>query len=130
MVLLISYTMTVVILLITGPGYEFITGSRYEDLLPSLKRFSNFLGDKLWFAGGDQPTVADFIMYEYVDCACLYHAAAFHLPKEHEEQCLQTTPNLSAFRARFRGLPHIEAYLGSPRFLEVAALNNQHARFR
>jgi hypothetical protein len=114
---------------ITGAGAEFINGCRYGDLLPALKRFSRFLGEKPWFAG-DGITLADFVMYEYVDCACVYHAAAHSLPKEQDETCLADTPNLSAFRARFRALPRIKAYLGSERFASVSALNNQHAKFR
>jgi glutathione S-transferase len=135
-----------------GPAVDFITGSDQGALYPTLDRFSSFLGTNLWFVG-ENITVADFVMFEYIMCACLYNNAylkstgnaptvtvvnegnttAVIEPNPDGrglQPLLATYANLQSFKVRFESLPAIAAYLSSDRFAEVKGMNNQHAKFR
>merc|ERR1712044_116683 len=71
-----------------------------ETLPPKLQEFSKFLGERSWFAGGDDPTVVDFIMYELLD--------------QHRELAPDKVAiygNIMDFLKRFEKLPKIEAYM-------------------
>ena len=115
---------------VSDAGAEFITGSSYTDLHPSLDRFSRFLGSKPWFAGAHL-TAADFVMYEYLFAASQYQKAhALATTGNEGAHCLTPYPNLFTFTQNFEALPAIAQYLTSDRFLEVQAFNNQHAKFR
>ncbi|XP_040854575.1 glutathione S-transferase Mu 4 isoform X6 [Ochotona curzoniae] len=70
-----------------------------------LKQFSQFLGEKPWFAG-DKITFVDFLTYDVLD-----------LHRVFVPSCLEAFPNLKAFVSRFEDLPKISAYIKSNRFL-------------
>lgn len=133
---------------VSDAAVEFLVGEDYSSLKPTLGRFSSFLGERNWFAG-DYITVADFVMYEYLACASLYHNAylrSVNLPvvvidpanNQSEPQAnglglqplISEFPNLQAFKVRFEALPEIAGYLTSDKFDAVRAMNNQHAKFR
>lgn len=101
-----------------GPEYEQLMAT---DLPHQLQLFEAFLGDKPWFVG-DRITLADFAMFEYLDCAVLFSGNPVLLTG--------AFPRLASFKSRFEMLPAIAAYLASPKFAEVKALNNQTAKFR
>ncbi|XP_047485308.1 glutathione S-transferase Mu 4-like [Penaeus chinensis] len=89
----------------------------YLDNLPgTLKMFSNFLGNRKWFAG-ESLTFVDFLMYELLD---------IHL--ELDASCLASSQNLSDFHKRFEELPAIKKYMASPRFIKKP-LNGPMALF-
>lgn len=135
-----------------GAGADFITGSDTSCLCPTLDRFSAFLGPNLWFVG-DHLTVADFVLFEYLMCACLYNNAYLKSvgrpvvitvvetgnTTSTMEACpdgrglqplLASYDNLQAFKIRFESIPQIASYLSSDRFADVKGMNNQHAKFR
>ncbi|XP_030589296.1 glutathione S-transferase Mu 3-like [Archocentrus centrarchus] len=89
----------------------------YLKTLPStLKQFSDFLGNRKWFAG-DKITFVDFIMYELLD----QHVAF-------EPKCLDNFKNLKELLNRFEALERIAAYMKSPRFMKTP-INNKMAKF-
>ncbi|XP_006785619.1 glutathione S-transferase Mu 3-like [Neolamprologus brichardi] len=89
----------------------------YLKMLPNtLKQFSDFLGDRKWFAG-DKITFVDFIMYELLDQHRLF-----------DSKCLDDCKNLTDFLNRFEALEKIAAYMKSPRFMK-APINNKMAKF-
>lgn len=89
----------------------------YLKMLPNtLKQFSDFLGDRKWFAG-DKITFVDFIMYELLD----QH-------RQFDSKCLDDCKNLTDFLNRFEALEKIAAYMKSPRFMK-APINNKMAKF-
>ncbi len=72
-------------------------------LAESLKRFDDYLGkNSTKFAVGDQPTVADFQLYEYVDCSLILDGA---------QAVLDKLPNLKQFLKTIRELPEIKDYI-------------------
>ncbi|XP_053562751.1 glutathione S-transferase Mu 4 [Bombina bombina] len=97
-----------------NPKFEELKGPYLEKLPAALARFSNFLGDRSWFAG-EKITYVDFVMYDVLD----QH-------KMLEPSCLQTFQNLQDFLARFEALPPIAAYIASPRFMKTP-INNRMA---
>lgn len=104
----------------SGAGLDFI-----NDTLPkTLARFEAALGDdkNYWFAG-QHLTIADFVMWEYLDCAQLFAEDPNYL-KSHN------FPKLAAFKARYEAIPAIQAYLQSPECAAISGINNQHAKFR
>lgn len=86
-------------------------------LRPSLAALERFLGDGPFVAGA-AVTIADFKAWDEVDKARIVSPG-----------CLDAHPRLLAYHARFRALPRIAAFLGSPGYAE-RPLNNPHARFR
>ncbi|XP_047440299.1 glutathione S-transferase Mu 3-like [Mugil cephalus] len=91
------------------PGY-------LEALPASLKQFSDFLGERKWFAG-DKITFVDFMIYEVLD-----QHRMFHPP------CLDEFKNLKDFHHRFEALDKIAAYLKSSRFIK-GPVNNRMAKW-
>ncbi|XP_027238183.1 glutathione S-transferase Mu 3 [Penaeus vannamei] len=89
----------------------------YLEALPkTLKLYSDFLGDRKWFAG-DNLTYVDFIMYELLD--------------EHlvlDSGCLKDFKKLQEFHKRFEELEPIKKYMASPKFRK-SPLNNKMAKF-
>ncbi|XP_053561313.1 glutathione S-transferase Mu 3-like, partial [Bombina bombina] len=102
------------IMIAYNPKFEELKGPYLEKLPVALARFSNFLGDRSWFAG-EKITYVDFVMYDVLD----QH-------KMLEPSCLQTFQNLQDFLARFEALPPITAYIASPQFMKTP-LNNRMA---
>ncbi|XP_044208623.1 glutathione S-transferase Mu 4-like [Thunnus albacares] len=89
----------------------------YLEMLPGvLKQFSNFLGDRKWFAG-DKITFVDFLMYELLDQHRMF------LPT-----CLDDFKNLKDFLDRFEALEKIAAYMKSNRFMKTP-VNNKMAKW-
>uniref|UniRef100_A0A8C6TR91 glutathione transferase n=1 Tax=Neogobius melanostomus TaxID=47308 RepID=A0A8C6TR91_9GOBI len=89
----------------------------YKDKLPhTLKQFSDFMGDRKWFAG-DKITFVDFLMYELLDQQRMFHSC-----------CLDNFKNLSDFLDRFEALPQIKAYMNSDRFMKTP-VNNKMAKW-
>ncbi|XP_031142610.1 glutathione S-transferase Mu 3-like isoform X2 [Sander lucioperca] len=89
----------------------------YLQMLPDvLKQFSNFLGDRKWFAG-DKITFVDFIMYELLDQHRMFHPT-----------CLDDFKNLKDLLDRFEALEKIAAYMKSDRFMKTP-VNNKMAKW-
>ncbi len=80
-------------------------------LIPGLKKFSTFLGDRK-FVGGDNVTFADFCFYEDIDVLLTF-----------DENMFQGFENLKNYATRFREIPEIKAYLTSNRF-SARPINN------
>jgi len=91
------------------PGYM-------ERLPESLKQFSDFLGDRKWFAG-DKITFVDFVMYDLFDQHRMFEA-----------KCLGNFKNLTDFLDRFEALEKIAAYMKSDRFMKTP-VNNKMAKW-
>ncbi|XP_068211607.1 glutathione S-transferase Mu 4-like [Palaemon carinicauda] len=91
-----------------------------KDFMSSLpgkfQAFSNFLGERRWFAG-DNISYADFLTYEVLD-------QHLHL----DPNCLKEFKNLQDFLTRFEELPAIRKYMASAEFLRTP-LNNKYAKF-
>ncbi|XP_042206615.1 glutathione S-transferase Mu 1-like [Homarus americanus] len=90
---------------------EFLAG-----LPTTIKQFSDFLGEKPWFAG-DTLTMADFMMYEFLDQHLVLDSG-----------CLRGATNLQLFMQRFKDLPPIQQYMASPEFMH-SPLFNKYAIF-
>ncbi|XP_069046430.1 glutathione S-transferase Mu 3-like [Lepisosteus oculatus] len=91
--------------------------SAYLEKLPSvLKQFSNFMGERKWFAG-DKITFVDFIMYELLDQHRMF-----------EPKCLDDFKNLKEFLDRFEALEKIGAYMKSKNFIKTP-VNNKMAKW-
>jgi glutathione S-transferase len=68
-----------------------------------LKKFDDYLGKQnTKFAVGDQPTVADFQLFEYIDCG---------LSLDGGQALLDKFPNLKRFMKTIRELPEIKDYI-------------------
>ena len=67
------------------------------------KKLDDYLGKhNTKFAVGDQPTVADFQLYEYIDCS---------LPLEGAQGLLDKYSNLKRYMKTIRELPEIKDYI-------------------
>lgn len=89
----------------------------YLEMLPSvLKQFSDFLGDRKWFAGV-KITFVDFIMYELLDQHRMFHPT-----------CLDDFKNLRDLLDRFEALEKIASYMKSERFMKTP-VNNKMAKW-
>ncbi|XP_076859928.1 glutathione S-transferase Mu 3-like [Brachyhypopomus gauderio] len=89
----------------------------YLEALPGvLKQFSDFLGDRKWFAG-DKITFPDFIMYELLDQHRMF-----------EPKCLDDFKNIRDFLDRFEALEKIAEYMKSSRFMKTP-VNNKMAKW-
>ncbi|NXL75154.1 GSTM5 transferase, partial [Leptocoma aspasia] len=91
------------------PGY-------LEQLPGKLKLFSNFLGDRKWFAG-EKLTFVDFLMFDVLDQNRIF-----------EPKCLEPFKNLKDFVDRFGALEKVAAYLKSSRFQKMP-INNKMAKW-
>uniref|UniRef100_A0A3B4ZHW3 glutathione transferase n=1 Tax=Stegastes partitus TaxID=144197 RepID=A0A3B4ZHW3_9TELE len=91
--------------------------SCYVEKLPAtLKQFSDFLGDRKWFAG-DKITFVDFTMYELLDQHRMF-----------EPKCLDDVQKLKDFLSRFEALDKIAAYMKSTKFMK-SPVNNKMAKW-
>uniref|UniRef100_A0A8C1YX15 glutathione transferase n=1 Tax=Cyprinus carpio TaxID=7962 RepID=A0A8C1YX15_CYPCA len=89
----------------------------YTEKLPgTLKQFSDFLGDRKWFAG-DKITFVDFIMYELLDQHRMF-----------DPECLDDYRNLRSFLDRFESLEKIVEYMKSNKFMKTP-VNNKMAKW-
>ncbi|XP_059358781.1 glutathione S-transferase Mu 1-like [Carassius carassius] len=89
----------------------------YNEKLPgTLKQFSDFLGNRKWFAG-DKITFVDFIMYELLDLHRMFHP-----------ECLDDYRNLRSFLDHFESLEKIAEYMKSGKFIKTP-VNNKMAKW-
>ncbi|NXB67556.1 GSTM3 transferase, partial [Struthidea cinerea] len=91
------------------PGY-------LEQLPGKLKLFSNFLGDRKWFAG-EKLTFVDFLMFDVLEQNRIF-----------EPKCLEPFKNLKDFMDRFGALEKVAAYMKSSRFQKMP-INNKMAKW-
>jgi len=91
------------------PGY-------LATLTGKLQQFSDFLGDRKWFAG-DKITFVDFIMYELLDQHRMFQPTS-----------LDDFKNLKDLLDRFEALEKIAAYMKSNRFMKTP-VNNKMAKW-
>lgn len=101
-----------------NPNFEQIKPEYLANLPKKLDEFSAFLGSHQFFAGGSEPTFADFIMYELLD--------------QHRALCPEVITkytNIAAFMDRVEALPKIAEYIKSDRFLKKP-INNKMAVFK
>ena len=99
-----------------NPDFNTVKEAYLKSLPETLKRFSDFLGTKEWFAG-DSLTFVDFHMYELLDQHKLL------VPN-----CLKDFENMKSFMKRFEALPKIAAYMKSDKFMK-GPINNRMALF-
>nr|XP_042894504.1 glutathione S-transferase Mu 1-like [Parasteatoda tepidariorum] len=71
-----------------------------------LKPFSEFLGERNFFAG-DEITYVDFLVYDNFDFPSLF-----------SKTILDAFPNLKAFQDRIRNLPELQEYLNSSAYIK------------
>lgn len=108
----------------TRNNFVMMCYSDYDNLKPlylkslpgKLKQFSDFLGNRPWFAG-DEITFVDFIMYELLDQHRMF-----------QPTCLDELKNLKDFLDRFEALEKIAAYMKSDRFMKTP-VNNKMAKW-
>ena len=98
-----------------NPKFDDLKAYYIKNLPTTLKRFSDFLGDRPYFAA-DYLTYPDFHMYEM-----LYS----HRQLAAEE--VEKFPNLVAFIERIEKLPRITDFLNSDR--SPKPMNNKMAKF-
>jgi len=101
-----------------NPGYENLVDEYFNQVNIKFKRYEAFLGSKDWFAGGEQPTICDFHVYELLDQHTLMRPG-----------CLKDYPKLCNFLERFATLPKIKAYLESDKCIKRPC-NNKHAAWK
>lgn len=102
-----------------NPDYDNLKDAYFERLMKVVfPGFEKFLGDKSWFAHGEEVTACDFPMYELLDQHLLMKPG-----------CLDEFPKLTAFHKRFAELPKIKAYLENPSYKPMP-VNNKVAKFR
>ncbi|XP_039179077.1 glutathione S-transferase Mu 1-like [Crotalus tigris] len=99
-----------------NPDYEKLKPGYLEQLPGKLKLFSQFLGDRKWFAG-DKITFVDFLMYDVLDQNRMF-----------EPKCLDQFKNLQDFLTRFEALEKIAAYMSSSHFMKTP-INNKMAKW-
>ncbi|XP_076053438.1 glutathione S-transferase Mu 3-like [Oratosquilla oratoria] len=99
-----------------NPKFDELKDPYLKKLPSTLKLFSEYLGDRKWFAG-DNITFPDFIMYELLDQHLLLAPG-----------CLKEFQKLQDFLKRFEALDKIKKYMASDRFMK-APLNNKMAKF-
>lgn len=89
-----------------NPDFEKLKDEYLKNLPSQIKAFSDFLGERKWFAG-DKLTYVDFLVYEALD-----HHRLFALG------CVDDFQNLKDFLHRFENLPTIQKYMKSENFLD------------
>jgi len=92
---------------IYNKDYASIVGDYFTQVDSKLEQFNTFLESKDWFAGGKNPTICDFHMYELLDQHRLMRP-----------ESVEKYPKLVAFLNRFEALPAIKAYMASDKFLK------------
>ena len=75
-------------------------------LLPQLTKFDAFMS-KGNFVAGDKLTFVDFMFWEMLDAIETF-----------DVEVLKKFDNLARFKAAFKGLPKISAYIKSDRFMK------------
>lgn len=86
--------------------FEKLKPEYLKQLPGNLKLFSQFLGDRKWFAG-KKITYIDFLAYDILDVHRMF-----------EPKCLDQFTNLKDFLDRFEALEKISAYMNSGRYLK------------
>uniref|UniRef100_A0A8B9U135 glutathione transferase n=1 Tax=Anas zonorhyncha TaxID=75864 RepID=A0A8B9U135_9AVES len=99
-----------------NPDFEKLKPGYLEQLPGKLKLFSNFLGDRKWFAG-DKLTFVDFLMFDVLEQNSIF-----------EPKCLEPYKNLKDFMDRFGALEKVAAYMKSSRFQKMP-INNKMAKW-
>ncbi|NWV09295.1 GSTM3 transferase, partial [Ptilonorhynchus violaceus] len=99
-----------------NPDFEKLKPGYLEQLPGKLKLFSNFLGDRKWFAG-EKLTFVDFLMFDVLDQNRIF-----------EPKCLEPFKNLKDFMDRFGALEKVAAYMKSSRFQKMP-INNKMAKW-
>ncbi|KAM6232880.1 glutathione S-transferase Mu 1-like isoform 1-T1 [Spheniscus humboldti] len=99
-----------------NPDFEKLKPGYLEQLPGKLKLFSNFLGDRKWFAG-EKLTFVDFLMFDVLEQNRIF-----------EPKCLEPFKNLKDFMDRFGALEKVAAYMKSSRFLKMP-INNKMAKW-
>ncbi|XP_034507322.1 glutathione S-transferase Mu 1-like, partial [Ailuropoda melanoleuca] len=89
-----------------NPDFEALKGPFLKQLPDKLELFSEFLGQRKWFAG-EKITFADFLVYDVLD----QHRML-------EPKCLDSFPNLKTFLDQFEALEKISTYMKSSRFMK------------
>ncbi|XP_003978825.2 glutathione S-transferase Mu 3-like [Takifugu rubripes] len=97
-----------------NPEFDKVKLDYLQQLPETLRQFSNFLGNRKWFAG-DKITFVDFIMYELLDQHRMF-----------QPSCLDDFKNLKDLLDRFEALGEIAAYMKSDRFMKTP-VNNKMA---
>ncbi|XP_078497436.1 glutathione S-transferase Mu 5-like [Lissotriton helveticus] len=97
-------------------NFESLKGPYLVNLPDKLKQFSQFLGERKWFAG-EKITIADFLMYDVLDQNRML-----------ETTCLDAFPNLKTFMQQFEALEKIDTYMKSSRFMKTP-INNRIAKW-
>ena len=77
-----------------------------EKSLVNLQQMSTYLGSKDFLAGGDIPSIADFLVFEHIEYANLIS----------ENQVFQRYPTLRDFHGRMASLPSLKRYRAGPAF--------------
>ncbi|XP_048354821.1 glutathione S-transferase 2-like [Sphaerodactylus townsendi] len=90
-----------------SPDFEKLKSEFLEQLPGKLKQFSQFLGERKWFAG-KKITYVDFLAYDILDQQRMF-----------EPKCLDQFKNLKDFLDRFEALENISAYMNSHRFMKT-----------
>ncbi|XP_039393633.1 glutathione S-transferase 2-like [Mauremys reevesii] len=93
--------------IVYNPDFEKLKPEYLEQLPGKLKLFSQFLGDRKWFAG-EKLTYVDFLMYDVLDQHRMF------VPK-----CLDKLKNLKDFLDRFEALEKIAVYMSSGRYMKA-----------
>uniref|UniRef100_G3U6M5 Glutathione S-transferase n=1 Tax=Loxodonta africana TaxID=9785 RepID=G3U6M5_LOXAF len=101
------------VMLCYNPDFEKLKPQYLEELPDKMRLFSEFLGQRPWFAG-DKITFVDFLAYDVLDLNRIF-----------DPKCLDAFPNLKDFMAHFEGLKRIAAYMKSSRFLPRPIYTNQ-----
>ncbi|KAK6470434.1 glutathione S-transferase Mu 3-like [Huso huso] len=104
------------VMLCYGPDYEKRRPGYVLQLPAMLKQYSQFLGDRKWFAG-ENITFVDFIMYELLDQHQMF-----------EPKCLDEFKTLKEFHCRFEELEKIAAFMKSKNFIKNP-VNNKMAQW-
>eukprot|EP00794_Sanderia_malayensis_P006245 gene6245-6964_t len=100
-----------------NPDFDNLVDAYKKNVVKSLQSFSDFIGDKKFFAG-DKLTFPDFHMYEMLDQHRVLDASI-----------LEPFPKLLAFMKRFEEIPEIAEFMKSEKFFK-GDLNNKQAKFK
>ncbi|XP_078248896.1 glutathione S-transferase Mu 1-like isoform X3 [Pogona vitticeps] len=93
-----------------SPDFEKLKPEYLEELPGKLKLFSQFLGDRKWFAG-NKITYVDFLAYDVLDQQRMF-----------EPKCFNQYKNLQDFFDHFEALEKISTYMKSSRFMKSPIL--------
>ncbi|XP_069489089.1 glutathione S-transferase Mu 2-like [Ambystoma mexicanum] len=99
-----------------SPDFEALKDPYLKQLPDKLKLFSEFLGQRKWFAG-EKITFADFLVYDALD----QHRML-------EPKCLDSFPKLKTFLEQFEALEKINTYMKSSHFMKTP-INSRTAKW-